>query len=360
MCYKTQKKWTILIYADGNNEMEEVIYNSFQDCKRATTAKNINVVIQIGKLGNYEAEESEIWKGIRRYYIEDGNSQLLMDLGNANLADPRTLYDFLIWGLKYYKSQNYMVVLSGHGGDFVGCFSDMSQEKPYLMGVPEMIKTINLAKRNTGSDIDIVLFDMCFMNTVEVLYELGQDEASSARSVITYLDYAAFEGLDYKCLIETASLYGYEVDLNSFIKHLIDRQKYNLIAYKIDYSSLQNIKALFNSLAYESNVHPWLLNNFSNETKELILLKNINDKLETLVIYSKKSFLGVNYSIGITSKELGTLIFFYNKLAFSKNNKWGELLSTSPKSISEENQTRVKVALSSTSVPIVHHILEFK
>lgn len=74
------KKWTILIYADGNNEMEDIMYKSLLACEKVGSSNNINVIVQIGKLGNYKTDDNNSWSGVRRYYVENGYSILVEEL----------------------------------------------------------------------------------------------------------------------------------------------------------------------------------------------------------------------------------------------------------------------------------------
>ncbi|MDD3187828.1 MAG: clostripain-related cysteine peptidase [Bacilli bacterium] len=208
------KKWTILIYADGNNEMEEIIYKSLLACEKIGSSNDINVVVQIGKLGNYKTDEKNNWSGVRRYYVENGHSNLIEDLDKTNLADPNTLYNFIKWGYENYKAEQFMLILSDHGGEFIGCFTDESLSEPYLMGIPEMIQAINAIRTNLGYIIDVLVMDMCYMNCVEIIYELGQNENPAVKSVVNYMDSAAYEGLNYEKLVLSTNEY------NNLFQHL--------------------------------------------------------------------------------------------------------------------------------------------
>lgn len=84
------------------------------------------------------------------------------------MADPNNLYKFIKWGIKNYSAEKYMVVLSDHGSDFIGCMTDLSLNIPYIMGIPEMSEAINSAGANSECEIDILVLDMCYMNSVEL------------------------------------------------------------------------------------------------------------------------------------------------------------------------------------------------
>lgn len=353
------KKWTILIYADGNNEMEDIIYKSFLDCEKIGSSNEVNVVIQIGKLGNYNDDNKGNWSGVRRYYVQNNHSILIQDLGKTNIANPNVLYDFIKWGYENYKAEHVMLVLSDHGGDFIGCLPDLSLNVPYIMGIPEMIEAINAVRKRLGYVIDILLLDMCYMNSIEVLYELGQEEHSTIKTSITYMDSAPYEGISYCNLISTTQKYNYINDNNMFIKFLIDNQDYSLIAYKINHEKLKTIKFLINNIGKKSKKILDILANSSKDNQYLNFFESINDNLKTLVIYSKEPFNGLNSSINITCKEVGRLIVFYEKLAFAKNNSWKKLINKVPIKKYSIEKDRVNVSLLTSSETQMHYILKF-
>lgn len=350
------KKWTILIYADGNNEMEDIMYKSLLACEKVGSTNEVNIVIQIGKLGNYRIDENSSWSGVKRFYIENGHSILIQDLGKTNMADPNILYDFIKWGYENYRAKHMMLVLSDHGSDFIGCFTDLSLNIPYIMGIPEMIEAIN----NLNYAIDILVLDMCCMNCIEVIYELAHEENPVVKTAVTYMDCAAYEGINYDKLVSTTEKYSNITDMNLFIKHLIDSQNFNLIAYEINHEKLEQIKILFDYIAKTIENPLDVHNNIPIDRANPDFIENINNKLKSIVIYSEKTFKGVNNSINITSKDIGYSIFFYDKLAFSKNNLWEKLLYKIPKDKVSIQKDKVYVSLSNASKPKIHHMLKFK
>jgi hypothetical protein len=356
---KAIKKWTILIYADGNNEMEKVMYNSLLACEKIGSNNEVNVVFQIGKLGNYKSNEKANWFGVRRYYVDRGSSTLIEDLGKSNMADPNNLYDFIKWGFEKYKSEHYMLVISGHGGDFIGCLTDISLEKPYIMGIPEMFQAVNTVRKNLGYELDILLLDLCHMNTIEVIYELAREKRNTAKTIITYMDYAAYDGIDYTLLLSFIVKNSSVKNLKLFIKMLIENFELNFQAFKVNNKKMEKIKQLFDKLANQEPNALALVNNRLPQDFPSDYIKKIDKVLNSILIYSRQTFKGLNINIRVTCSDVKGLILFYNKLAFSKNNHWTDLLSNIPLDNSKTLPDRVKVALSPSSEPLIHYILKF-
>ena len=360
-----EKKWTILIYADGNNEMESIMYNSLLACEKVVSNNDVNVVFEIGRLGNYKSKNNVNWSGVRRYYVDKGSLILVGDLGKSNMADPNNLYSFIKWGIENYKAEHYMVLLSDHGGDFIGCFTDESLDKPYIMGIPEMIQAINALKINLGYEIDVLVLDMCYMNSIEVIYELGQSNTHTVQTVITYMDYAAYDGISYERLVCLTEKYCCISNLNLFIENLINDLDFDLMAFEINHDKLKAIKELFDSAAHLYHLEGTTENLFEslnkniNYRKEDSFIKNINNLLNSMLIKSKAPFNGLSTSIKVTSKDIEQLIAFYKKLAFSKNNFWTEFLSSVPIHKQNRDTSKINVALTSSSSPVVHYIIKF-
>ncbi|MEW9097009.1 MAG: clostripain-related cysteine peptidase [Clostridiaceae bacterium] len=368
-----RKKWTILIYADGNNEMEQVIYESMESLKGMEANKDISVVMEIGLLGKSEISTALKSSGVKRYNLNSPNPILLEDLGKVNMADPNNLYSFISWGIKEFPANHYMLILSGHGAGFVGGLTDISLEDNYIMGIPEMAKAIGAGSKDSKSIIDILLLDMCFMNSIEILHELTQYNDSIKR-MITYTNAAPYSGLNYNALIKLTEKNSRIKDIDLFIRYIIDNLNFGLTAYRLDKSQLDFIKKKFSDLAFY-----YLMNKGVNESP-ISLVKNlslkdtsgkyiddtsykyineINSLIQSTIICSKSKFHGINSSIKITSEDMSKLIHFYSKLAFSKDNCWTNLLCSNQTNINTTATNKIKVRTINSSTSTIHYILEF-
>jgi hypothetical protein len=148
------KDWTILNYANGNNEYEPEMYKALNDSASAGSDESVNIVMQIGRIEREVAKiirpfedfknDDEMWTGVRRYHIREHKPEFLEDLGKINMADPKSLYEFITWGIENYPAKHFMLILGGHGAAFVGTLTDYSQEAPYIMGTVEMCRAINM------------------------------------------------------------------------------------------------------------------------------------------------------------------------------------------------------------------------
>lgn len=220
------KKWSILVYLAGDNNLDGAGVTDIAEMKKVGSDANINVLVQFDRAGG---------KGKTvRYCVKKGTT-LKQDevqvLGETNMGDPAVLQDFLAWGMTNYPAEHYLVVLWNHGagwddsnvfeGDAFGgtappvvrkghtvsgkgtrsalsfavaragvhrarralfrstvakvataraiAFDDEAAD--FLDNV-EMKKVLTTAKKSLKRKIDIVGFDACLMSMAEVAYQI--------------------------------------------------------------------------------------------------------------------------------------------------------------------------------------------
>jgi len=342
-----QKKWTILIYANGNNELQPEIWQSKIAAENTGSHQNVNVVLQISRekdtlvsiLRPSISFPSRVakWIGTRRYLIDNGKSTLLKDLGKINMSSPATLYEFTKWAIPLYPAQNYMLILSGHGYQFVGAITDYSQHAPFIMGISEMCTAIERACSELNCKIDLLVCDICYFNSIEVMYEFGKKEAPAVKNVLTYFLTGPIAGLPLNRIIHTVQTNCF-ADLKNQIVNLtqILQNPGHLVAFEINSTKLAYLKNLYNNLAeryletnsvlnltallYHSNPTDHWLSTFVSEIKSHTL---------SLVI-SRPPNLVTNINLLFVANSPTPhqdKLALYSKLAFTQNNAWLNLLN---------------------------------
>lgn len=337
------KDWTILIYANGNNELEPEIWQSKIDAEKIGSSENVNVVMQIGRESREPVKIirpkdsipslDETWTGVRRYHILKNKSELIQKLGKANMADPHVLYDFITWGVKSYPAKKYMLILSGHGGSFTAALLDLSRDAPYAMGVTEMCKVINMIKADTGCNIDVLVLDICNMNSIEILYELGKNKINTVKSILTYINNGPISGMPYDKLIHTVEKNNL-CDTDTTLKKIIDNIELDLIGVKLDNGKLKLVKKIVSNMAYlcltdeqYKRMNTYDLLDSDNKSNLYNYFLKLNKELFSMIIHYKTITTNVNSLINLTNlATYGVLddkhISMYYKLSFAKNNYW--------------------------------------
>lgn len=372
---KILKTWTVLIYANGNNDLEPEISKSLLDIERIGTGKNVNVIIQLARapyklvkiMRPHKLVPTNVdgdWSGVRRYLVKedsdisetrDFTSMLLDDLGNVNMADPTTLYDFICWGIKEFPAKHFMLILVGHGAGFMGILPDYTLTSPQIMSINGVNVAINKAVKETGKKIDILLFDSCYMNMIEIVYELGIN-LKSPKYLITP-QVSPIEGLPYDIIMKVIRERGKENNASILIKDLtyevdkiLNKQRISLLGFRLNSLLLKCIKIVISkvsALVIKNNLDikkyaalsyggfpsiniyylPHILRNITNSFAMLIktYILNLCTKFITLNLNVEKSKVIENKSILIFTPDshyLKLVEKYYHKMQFIQNNKW--------------------------------------
>ncbi|ABX43168.1 clostripain-related cysteine peptidase [Lachnoclostridium phytofermentans] len=358
-----QKEWTILFYLNGNNELQPEMLQSKLFIEKEGSDGTVNIVIQYSFVEKHIIEiirpkyrfnnDAEGQSGVIRYSAAGPDSTFHEELRNINMADPMCFYNFLEWGITNYPAQKYILVLGGHVFQYIGLMPDYSQDLPYLMGYPEMVNVLNLIKKNIGKKIDLLVLDTCYVNRIEMLYELGKEPDPPVSNVLTYINGGPASGLPYDLLIKTIKKINSTVTDKFLLSKLMENLNYDLIAYEIDHNKLESIKNLYSDLAdcrlnfnSSSCSFPYeLLTNVDENLPWFDLRKKLQDYMPELTIcynnISRKPFGHFYVSAQTISDQ--HKIDLYHRLAFAKKNSWSKLLYGlhSPINTSDEAETNV-------------------
>ena len=327
----SKKEWTVIMYLNGSNELAIEMENTFKQlCK--INKSNVNIVIQLSKapidlvrtIRQDDSSYADDWTGTRRYSIINGNLEIVQSNEYINMADYRNLYDFIKWAANKFPAKRYMVSISGHGF-IVASLSDLCGKEPYIMGMYEMCTAINNLKNII--DIDILILDICNMNTIELIYELGKEKVNVVKYIMTYINNGPLEGMDYNYIIQKID----DEPTNLILKNIVNKSKQNLVAIEVKHGKLEKIKELSNKLAYY-----WLLNNEEKATKEEIKLYNdIYKKVDKVInqlilcaqnIEQRKRLIHLIFYNEYQIEDVESFVRFYYKLAFTKNNYCSNLM----------------------------------
>lgn len=349
---KGWKEWTVLIFANGNNELEPEIQKSKIDAENSGSNENVNVIMQIGRIPRHLVEimrpeaqlphNDEEWSGVRRYKIKNPGSILISDLGSINMADPLVLYNFIKWGFKNYPSRRKMLIIGGHGFSFVSVTTDFSQGLPYMMGISQMCQVINMAMDDLGESLDVLILDACYMNSIEIIYELGRKKKNLIKYLLTYIKDGPLEGLPYGKLISSLKL-GHSMDNTiAILKDIVDKVDMDLVIIEIDRRKLRNIKGIVNSLAYtyltyeeNENISPKeiIYTNDKNCLWYSYIFKYRKFINEIIIYYKFKSLPHQNIidiahqKFRISGNKMDYIALIYLNLSFCRNNSWVYLLT---------------------------------
>ncbi|MCE1248010.1 MAG: clostripain-related cysteine peptidase [Firmicutes bacterium] len=172
---KNQKaEWSILIYSSATSDIDGYSQQAIKELEKTGSSEKINIALQLGRAGT---ADNAFQSGVKRFYItknqdsgREMSSKPVEDLKDVNMADSRTLSDFVEWGMKKYPAKHTMLVIGGHAGGFLGAVTN--SRKTELMPVPDIKNALDEASSRTGIKPDIITFNSCFMGQLEPLHHL--------------------------------------------------------------------------------------------------------------------------------------------------------------------------------------------
>lgn len=167
------KKWTIMIYLDGDNDLEPWHLIDFNEISSIGSNDNVCYVVIFDRIPGLAEEYG--WSDTRQGVINPGDVPDLSwgeSIGEKNMGDTTTLFDFTHWAISEYPAEHYGLILENHGMGWSGACSDVTSNDDFLS-----TKEIENALASIDTPIDLLRFDACLMANIEVAYEL-RNEAS--------------------------------------------------------------------------------------------------------------------------------------------------------------------------------------
>jgi len=114
----SQAQWTILIFMNGDNNLEPDALINFKQLARIGSTDAVNVVVQFDRIAKYDHGDGN-WPQTLRFRITKDMAPLpsnaLEDIGEADMGDGKVLSDFVLWGMQKFPANHYMLVIWDHG-----------------------------------------------------------------------------------------------------------------------------------------------------------------------------------------------------------------------------------------------------
>ncbi|MFA5878777.1 MAG: clostripain-related cysteine peptidase, partial [Candidatus Margulisiibacteriota bacterium] len=185
----TQKQWTIMFYAAGDNDLDSHLFNSVVQLQKAGSTSQVNIVAETDWWHRQGAADTLVTgEGVGRWYIEKSDSvtkltsTLVESVAEINTGTATSVKDFVIWAAQKYPAQHYMLVMTSHGGGWrtnaqalaargVGQDYTSDPTKQILITLPEFKAVLPSIKSALGKNIDIFACDSCLNGMVEFAYQ---------------------------------------------------------------------------------------------------------------------------------------------------------------------------------------------
>ena len=220
-----KKKWTVMVYLAGDNNLSEECVFALKELKRVGTKRRDNKPDDEPR-DDPDPERVKAKKRLKRridhprkvdvlaqfdpsgranntrlFHIGDADDDGLIELDVVDVLDEvdtgahENLTNFLVFCIKNFPADNYMVVLAGHGNGTDQDFFLRDETRPFSLlpsslSIPDLqqvFKSSEEGEERTGLEkileethqkyggskkIDILGFDTCVMSMAEVCYQL--------------------------------------------------------------------------------------------------------------------------------------------------------------------------------------------
>jgi len=149
--------WTVMVYLDGDNNVESYAAMDLQELQVTGSSADVNIVVLWDPLSG----------PANLLYVNKGSTTTLAAWGEVNMGDPATLTRFITDSKALYPATRNALVLWNHGGGITGlCWDDTSSSDKLTM--PELRSGI----ANGGLAFDVVVFNACVMAVAEVAHQI--------------------------------------------------------------------------------------------------------------------------------------------------------------------------------------------
>lgn len=404
-----KKPWTVLVWLAGDNNLESFALTDLEEMKRVGSSDQLNIVAQLDTMADDRT---------RRYFLRRGTpveDDAVEEVGETNTGDPAVAIDFFVWAMQRYPSERVLAVIWNHGsgideadvyaraaarGVSLGrgsasraggaapagnvrtmmsrryrralfsttldaamnnraiAYDDSSRD---FLDNAELKRVLEQVNSETGRAIDLLGFDACLMNMLEIAYQLR----TTARFIVGSEEIEPGDGWPYdKVLADLAARpklsaaelgavivkrYAASYTSESVTQSLLDLDRVGTCAVAVDALAAALIKALKTASEYAA-VAKALNATLRFDMEEFVDLGHLCSELaarskNAAVKKAAKAVLAaISGPEGLVAAEahkgrklnkaLGVAIYAprgaaartYSKLDFAKATKWGEFL----------------------------------
>lgn len=203
--------WTFMVYLDGDNDLEGAGIDDFLEMASIGSSGDVDIVVQFDRIDGYDSSNDD-WTTCKRFHVTSTMVPTVLnevaDIGEVNMGDPATLTDFINWATTNYFSTNYALILWNHGGGWRTLYDDLKKalntattgeskeaikqkleelQKPgfkavcwdFTSGYDSLtMSEVKSALDAATIDMDLIGFDACLMQMIEVAHEIKDTGAS--------------------------------------------------------------------------------------------------------------------------------------------------------------------------------------
>jgi hypothetical protein len=239
-----RKEWSMFTFMAGDNNLSQDGLKDVTEMEKAGSSPTTNIIAEMdADAGDFEGSiRWEITQKDSR--TNTGPRKVMGRISEADSGDPKTLKNFLKWAKDLYPAQKYLVVLWNHGSGFryrgwrVGAGNSIyprpaigmpGLRNQLFVHSPLLKRQINAARNILSDDmtrnsvdmielgkalresgfygsnkIDVLGFDACLMNMLEVAFEMS----NYAKNIVGSEELEPGKGWPYTFDVESINVPG--------------------------------------------------------------------------------------------------------------------------------------------------------
>lgn len=196
----SRKKWTVMVYLAGDNDLNDDMIGSLKSLHalRGNPGCNIFAYYATSNLPLeavlYDFREREADDAPLEAFATPnlGTAACAAEMGNS--ADRRTLVNFVRGCRELAETEHNVLILSAHSDGFLGRSLLKDETSMMVMSFKELERALCDVKDVLEGKLDILGFDSCVMGMVEIAYELRD----FTRVLVAPQDFTPASGWNYQ------------------------------------------------------------------------------------------------------------------------------------------------------------------
>jgi len=174
-----QKEWTMLVFLNGNNNLDSFGTTNLKQMETVGSTGDINVVVQ------WASEATDTTKRMLIQKSTGGgvSSPVVQSLPRIDMGDYQQLVEFVRWGVANYPAKHYFIDIWNHGGGWHRSANGGMLLKPldisydelsgHSITTPQLGMALAEAAKIIGHKVDLYASDACLMAMGEIAFEVA-------------------------------------------------------------------------------------------------------------------------------------------------------------------------------------------
>jgi hypothetical protein len=191
------KPWTVMVYIDGDNNLEDYVVKDIEtELSALGSNTSVNVVCLADRGPGYDTSRGD-WQTTKLYYCTQGMladaPSAVADWGERNMGDPQTLKDFVSWTKTNCPASNYLLAFWDHGYMWMpNAYNIRDDTSGDYLNDDEQV-----AAMQTAGPVGVVAWDCCQRQMIE----MAANWQPFAQAMAGSESYTNWEGIQYDAVI---------------------------------------------------------------------------------------------------------------------------------------------------------------